>query len=87
MKKYVRSSISPSRVETKKKFIQDVISKIRRGTASMNEIDRACDSVVWLWKWKHIDEETKNALCDKLTNAMSGIDEEIDMNDESNYFN
>ena len=88
MKRYVRSSISPQRIESKKKFIQEIITKIRRGTASTAEIDRACESVVWLWKWKHIDDATKDALCDKLTNAMEGIDDEPlpDWNDESAYF-
>lgn len=88
MKRYVRSSINPQRIESKKKFIQEIITKIRRGTASTAEIDRACESVVWLWKWKHIDDATKDELCDKLTNAMEGIDDEPlpDWNDESAYF-
>ena len=88
MKKYIRSSISPKRIETKKKFVQDIITKIRRGNASVAEIDRACETVVWLWKWKHIDDATKDLLCDKLTNAMDGADDEplADWDDESAYF-
>lgn len=77
MKKYVRTSISPERIASKKKFIQYVITKIRKGTASISEIDKACESVVWLWRWKHIDDATKDELCDKLTNAMEGIDDEF----------
>lgn len=73
MKKYIRSSIKPERIESKKKFINQVVDKIRRGNASVDEISKACDSVVWLWKWKHIDDATKDELCDKLSDAMEGI--------------
>ena len=86
MKKYIRASIKPERIESKKKYINQVVDKIRRGTASSEEISKACDSVVWLWKWKHIDDATKDTLCDELINAMGGIDDEADWNDESNYF-
>lgn len=89
MKRYINSaSISPERIASKKKFINDIIKKIRRGTASVAEIDRACESVVWLWKWKHIDAATKDELCDRLSNAMEGIDDEPfpDWDDESAYF-
>ena len=78
MKKYIRTSIKPERIESKKKFINQVVDRIRKGTASTEEISRACDSVVWLWKWKHIDRETMENLCDKLTNAMDGVDDTSD---------
>ncbi len=88
MKRYIHSSISPRRIESKKKFIQDIVAKIKRGNASVAEIDRACESVVWLWKWKHIDDATKDMLCDKLINAMNGVDDEPlpDWDDESAVF-
>ena len=88
MKKYIRSSIRPERIESKKKFIDSIITKIKRGNASIAEIDRACESVVWLWKWKHIDRATMESLCDRLTNAMDGVDDEPlpDWDDESTYF-
>ena len=88
MKRYTRASISPQRIESKKKFIQGIITKIRRGTASIAEIDRACESVVWLWKWKHIDRATMENLCDRLSNAMEGIDDEPlpDWDDDSAVF-
>lgn len=73
----VMCSMKPEKVEAKKKFVDQIVNKICKGTASIAEIDRACESVVWLWKWKHIDDETKNLLCDKLTNAMNGVDDEI----------
>lgn len=78
MKKYIRTSIKPERIESKKKFINQVVGRIRKGTASTEEISRACDSVVWLWKWKHIDRATMENLCDKLTNAMDGVDDTSD---------
>lgn len=73
MKKYIRTSIKPERIESKKKFINQVIDRIHRGTATTQDIDKACDSVVWLWKWKHIDDATKDDLCTKLTNALDGV--------------
>lgn len=78
MKKYIRTSIKPERIESKKKFINQIVDKIHKGTASIEEISRACDSVVWLWKWKHIDRATMENLCDKLTNAMDGVDDTSD---------
>lgn len=78
MKKYIRTSIKPERIESKKRFINQVVDRIRKGAASTEEISQACDSVVWLWKWKHIDRETMENLCDKLTNAMDGVDDTSD---------
>ena len=80
MKRYIRSSIKPEKLEFKKKYIDQVIDKIRKGTASIGDISKACDSVVWLWRWKHIDSETKDRLCDKLINAMDGVDNFDDSN-------
>lgn len=87
MKRYIRSSVGSKNIEYKKKYINDIIKKIRNGSASPSETATAVDMITWLWKWKHIDEATKNDLCDRITNAMAGIEDEADWNDESNYFN
>lgn len=72
MKKYIRASIKPERIEYKKNYINSVIKKIHNGSASMQEMDTACDMIYWLWKWKVIDREESGKLADLISDAMEG---------------
>ena len=64
--------ISQKTIDQKIKYINVTVEKIKRGTASVPEIDKACDIVTWLWKWKVIDREECGKLADALSDAMEG---------------
>lgn len=64
--------ISQKAIQHKLDFINNVIKKIKRGTATMPEIDKACDTIHWLYQWKIIDREKSCELAEKITNAMEG---------------
>ena len=64
--------IKQKTIDNKLKFINNVIEKIKRGTATMPEIDKACDTIAWLWKWKVIDREESGRLADRISDAMEG---------------
>lgn len=64
--------ISQKTIDQKIKFINVTVEKIKRGTASVPEIDKACDIVTWLWKWKVIDRDECGKLADALSDAMEG---------------
>lgn len=65
-------AISQKTIDNKLKFINGVIEKIWRGTATSYEIDKACDMITWLWKWKVIDREECGKLADAISDAMEG---------------
>lgn len=64
--------ISQKAIDKKLKFINYTIRRIRCGTASMSEIDKACNTIAWLWKWKVIDREECGRLADEISDAMEG---------------
>ena len=66
------ANISQKTIDNKLKFINNVIEKIKRGTATISEIDKACDTIAWLWKWKVIDREECGKLADRISDAMKG---------------
>ena len=66
------SRISQKTIDNKLKFINGVIERIRRGTATSCEIDKACDMISWLWKWKVIDREESCKLADRISDALEG---------------
>ena len=66
------SRISQKTIDTKITFINRVIEKIKRGTATGPEIDKACDTITWLWKWKVIDREESGKLADRISDALEG---------------
>lgn len=68
------AKINQKTIDNKLKFINNVIEKIKRGTATTSEIDRACDTISWLWKWKVIDREESGRLADAISDAMEGIE-------------
>ena len=65
-------AIKQKTIDNKLKFINNVIKKIRHCTATMSEIDKACDTISWLWKWKVIDREEADRLADEISDAMEG---------------
>lgn len=64
--------ISQKTIDNKIKYVNITVEKIKRGTASIPEIDKACDIVTWLWKWKVIDRDECGKLADALSDAMEG---------------
>lgn len=84
MKIYSHSKVNQKTIDYKKKFINDTINKIRKGTASSTDIATACDMITWLWKWKVIDREESGRLADMISDAMEGKDPECYTTD--NYF-
>lgn len=62
--------ISQRTIDHKLNFINNVIQKIKNGTASMAEIDKACDTIYWLYQWKVIDRDKSCELAEKITKAM-----------------
>jgi hypothetical protein len=64
--------ISQKTIDNKIKYVNNTVEKIKRGTASIPEIDKACDIVSWLWKWKVIDRDECGKLADMLSDAMEG---------------
>lgn len=64
--------ISQKTIDNKIKYVNITVEKIKRGTASVPEIDKACDIVTWLWKWKVIDRDECGKLADALSDAMEG---------------
>lgn len=56
----------------KLKYVNQVADKVRKGYASMQELNNACEMVHWLWKWKVIDREESGRLADLLSDAMEG---------------
>lgn len=72
MKIYSHSKVSQKTIDYKKKYIDTVISKVRRGSASMEELHNACEMIHWLWKWKVIDREESGKLADLISDAMEG---------------
>jgi hypothetical protein len=65
-------AISQKTIDTKIRFINGVIEKVKRGTATSYEIVKACDMIAWLWKWKVIDREETGKLADAISDAMEG---------------
>lgn len=86
MKKYIRTSASSKNIEYKKKFINDTIKKIRRGTATSGDISTACNMIDWLWRWKVIDREESGKLADMISDAMEGKFPEDDWDNPDSYF-
>ena len=86
MKIYSHSRVNQKTIDYKKKYINDVIKKVYRGSASMQELSTACDMITWLWKWKVIDREESGKLADMISDAMQGIYPEDDWNN-GDYFN
>lgn len=78
--------ISQKTIDYKLKYVNTVAAKVRRGAASMQELNNACEMVAWLWKWKVIDREESGRLADLLSDAMEGKYPEDDWEDESAYF-
>ena len=72
MKIYAHGKVSQKTIDYKKKYIDTVISKIRRGSVSMEELNNACEMIHWLWKWKVIDREESGKLADMISDAMEG---------------
>ena len=68
--------ISQKAIQHKLDFINNVIKKIKRGTATMAEIDKACDTIHWLYQWKIIDREKSCELAEEITDAMEGKSDE-----------
>ena len=66
------SNVSQKTIDTKIRFINNTIEKIKRGTAMTSEIDKACDMIHWLWKWKVIDREESGKLADRISDALEG---------------
>ena len=66
------SKVSQKTIDTKIRFINGVIERINHGTATMSEIDKACDTIHWLWKWKVIDREESGKLADRISDALEG---------------
>ena len=66
------SNVSQKTIDTKIRFINSTIEKIKRGTATTPEIDKACDMIHWLWKWKVIDREESGKLADRISDALEG---------------
>ena len=64
--------ISQKTIDNKIKYVNITVEKIKHGTASVPEIDKACDIVTWLWKWKVIDRDECGKLADALSDAMEG---------------
>ena len=83
MKIYSHSKVSQHAIDYKKKFINDTINKIRRGTASSTDVSTACNMIDWLWRWKVIDREESGRLADMISDAMEGKDSEWG---DDNYF-
>lgn len=70
------SKISQKTINSKKEFVFTVIEKIKKGTVTMSEIDRACNIIEWLWKWKVIDRDESGKMADMISDAMEGKDKE-----------
>ena len=68
------AKINQKTIDAKKKFINDVIEKIKKGTAAQYEIDKACDTIYWMYQWKVIDREESGRLADAISDAMEGIE-------------
>ena len=66
------SRVSQKTIDTKIKFINGVIERVKHGTATMSEIDKACNMISWLWKWKVIDREESGKLADRISDALEG---------------
>lgn len=66
------SKINQKTINTKKKFVNDVIEKIKKGTAAQYEIEKACDIIYWMYQWKVIDREESGRLADAISDAMEG---------------
>jgi len=86
--KIYSSKISQKTIDYKLKYVNDVAAKVRRGYATTQELNNACEMVYWLWKWKVIDREESGRLADLLSDAMEGKypEGDVDWDDESNYF-
>lgn len=72
MKIYSHSRVNQKTIDYKLKYVNQVADKVRKGYASMQELNNACEMVHWLWKWKVIDREESGRLADLLSDAMEG---------------
>lgn len=86
MKIYSHSKISQKTIDYKKKYVNNIISKVRRGSASMEELNNACEMIHWLWKWEVIDREESGKLADLISDAMEGKYPEDNWDDEGQFF-
>ena len=68
--KIYSSKVSQKTIDYKKKYVYQVAEKVRRGSASMQELNEACEMIHWLWKWKVIDREESGKLADMISDAM-----------------
>jgi len=69
-------NISQKTIDQKLKFINNTIEKIKRGTATTPEVDKACDIIYWLYKWNVIDRDKSCELAEKIADAMEGKPDE-----------
>lgn len=54
--------------------IDNAISQHERvGGYKQFTISWICDRIDWCWKFRHINEEQKNELCDRIIAVMEGI--------------
>ena len=54
-------------------LVLKTLDALERGmyTGSL-DIHWCCDSITWLWKWKKITAEEKDALCERVINYCKG---------------
>ena len=70
-----KHSMTQKRLESKLKYIDDALTRIERGGLEYWQLANlsrtATDSIAWLWKFKHISDALKDALCDRAIAAFA----------------
>lgn len=65
-------SMKPETVKREIERIENDLSHIERGLYPnySARIEKISDKIVWLWKYRHIDEKTMNRLCDRVIEVL-----------------
>lgn len=67
--------MKPETVKREVERMEKDLDRIERGLRPnpLPEIQKISDKIVWLWKFRHIDENTMHRLCDRVIEVNESI--------------
>lgn len=68
-------TMKPETVKREIERIENDLSHIERGLypSYSARIEKISDKIVWLWKYRHIDEKTMHRLCDRVIEVNEAV--------------
>lgn len=62
--------IKDSTIQRKIKRIDDALDRMEQGKYADLKLSKICDTIVWLYKFRHIDEAEMNRLTGRATDIL-----------------